>query len=80
MPGKPEILRALEGLPQDSLKEVKEFIDSLKKSNGKRHATGRSSELVAKTQFSAIKKWAGKTLKDGFSGREHDTVLYRKDS
>jgi len=36
MAGKPEILRALEGLPQDSLKEVKQFIGSLKKSNGKR--------------------------------------------
>ena len=78
MPGKPEILRALEGLPQDSLKEVKKFIDSLKKSNGKRHATGRNVELVAKKQISAIKKWAG-TLTDGFSGREHDAVLYRKD-
>ena len=80
MPGKPEILRALEGLPQDSLKEVKEFIDSLKKTNGKRHATGRSVELMAKKQISAIKMWAGSTLKEGFSGREHDAVLYRKDS
>jgi hypothetical protein len=80
MPGKPEILRALDGLPQDSLKEVKKFIDSLKKSNGKRHATGRNVELVAKKQFSAIKKWAGRTLKEGFSGREHDAILYRKDS
>ena len=80
MAGKPEILRALDGLPQDSLKEVKEFIDSLKKNNGKRRATGRNGELVAKKQISAIKKWAGSTLKEGFSGREHDTVLYRKDS
>ena len=80
MPGKPEILRALEGLPQDSLKEVKKFIDSLKKQNGKRHMTGRSEELLAKKQFSAIKKWAGRTLKEGVSGREHDAVLYGKDS
>ncbi|MBI2532743.1 MAG: hypothetical protein HYW03_11120 [Deltaproteobacteria bacterium] len=36
MAGKPEILRALEGLPQDSLQEVKAFIDSLKKQNGKK--------------------------------------------
>lgn len=79
MPGKPEILRALEGLPQDSLKEVKKFIDSLKKQNGKRHMTGRSEELLAQKQLSAIKKWAGSTLKAGFSGREHDTVPYRKD-
>jgi len=80
MAGKPEIVRALEGLPQDSLKEVMKFIDSLKQSNGRRHATGRNAELLAKKQFSAIKKWAGRTLKEGFSGREHDAVLYRKDS
>ncbi len=80
MPGKPEMLRALEGLPQDSLKEVKKFIDSLKKSNGKKHASGRKVELVAKKQISAIKKWAGRTLKEGLPGREHDAVLYRKDS
>lgn len=80
MSGKPEILRALEGLPQDSLKEVKKFIDSLKKSNGKTHATSRNAELVAKNQISAIKKWAGRKLNDGFSGREHDVILYRKDS
>ena len=65
---------------RNSLKEVKKFIDSLKKSNGKRHATGRNVELVAKKQISAIKKWAGRALKEGFSGREHDAVLYRKDS
>lgn len=80
MARKPEILRALEGLPQDSLREVKEFIYSLKKHNGKRHVTGRNVELVAKKQISAIKKWAGRTLKEGFSGREHDAFLYRKDS
>jgi hypothetical protein len=79
MADKPEIVRALEGLPQDSLKEVKKFIDSLKKSNGKKHASGRNVELVAKKQISAIKKWAGETLTDGFSGRDHDAVLYRKD-
>ena len=75
-----EILRAIEGLPQDSLKEVKAFIDSLKKQNGKRRATGRNGELLARKQLSAIKKWAGRTVKEGFSGREHDAVLYRKDS
>ena len=80
MAGKPEILRALQGLPQDSLEEVKDFIDSLKQQNGKRRATGRNVELVAQQQISAIKKWAGSTLKEGFSGREHDAVLYRKDS
>jgi hypothetical protein len=79
MKGKPEITRALEGLPPDSLKKVKKFIDSLKKSNGKRPATGRNLESVAQKQISAIKKWAGRRLTDGFSGREHDAVLYRKD-
>lgn len=79
MSGKPEILRALEGLPQESLKEVKKFIDSLKKSNGERHTHGRNIKLVAKRQISAIEKWAGRTLKEGFSGREHDAVLYGKD-
>jgi hypothetical protein len=72
-----EILRALEGLPQDSLKEVKAFIDSLKKHNGKRRVTGRNGDALAKRQLSAIRKWAGRSLKAGFSGREHDTVLYR---
>jgi len=80
MAAKPEIIRALQGLPQDSLKEVKAFIDSLKKRNGKRLATGRNGDALAKRQLSAIKKWAGRTLRGGFSGREHDVVLYRKDS
>ncbi|MGH7926203.1 MAG: hypothetical protein ACREQV_00205 [Candidatus Binatia bacterium] len=79
MSGKPEILRALEGLPPESLNEVKKFIESLKKSNGKKHATGRNGALLAKKQISAIKKWAGRTLNEGFSGREHDAVLYKKD-
>jgi hypothetical protein len=80
MAGKPEILRALQGLREDSLKEVKAFIDSLKKHNEKRRATGRNGDALAKKQLSAIKKWAGSTLQVGFSGREHDEVLYRKDS
>jgi len=80
MTAKPAILRALEGLPQESLKEVKAFIDSLKKHNGRKRAPGRNGDALAKRQLSAIKKWAGKTLKAGFSGREHDAVLYRKDS
>ncbi|OGQ78941.1 MAG: hypothetical protein A3G40_07115 [Deltaproteobacteria bacterium RIFCSPLOWO2_12_FULL_57_22] len=74
-----EILRAIEGLPQDSLKEVKEFIDSLKKYKSKRPAAGRNGELLAKRQLCAIKKWAGRSLQAGFSGREHDAVLYGSD-
>jgi hypothetical protein len=72
-----EILRAIEGLPQDSLKEVEAFIDTLKKYKSKRPAAGRNGNLLAKRQLSAIKKWAGRSLKAGFSGREHDAVLYR---
>lgn len=79
MPGKSELMRALERLPEDSLKDVKEFIESLKKHNRKKRAPGRNGKLLAQKQISAIKKWAGSTLKAGFSGREHDTVLYRKD-
>jgi hypothetical protein len=72
-----EILRAIEGLPQDSLKEVEAFIDTLKKYKSKRPTAGRNGDLLAKRQLSAIKKWAGRSLKAGFSGREHDAVLYR---
>jgi hypothetical protein len=77
--GKSEILRALEGLPQNSLREVEAFINVLKKNKGKTQATYRNGEELAKKQLSAIKKWAGSMLKEGFSGREHDAVLYRKD-
>ena len=80
MAGKSGILRAIEGLPQDSLKEVKEFIDSLKKYKSKRQTAGRNGEPLAKNQLCAIKKWAGRTHKAGFSGREHDTVLYGKNA
>jgi hypothetical protein len=80
MAGKTEILRALQNLPEESLKEVKGFIDSLKKRNGKARAIVRNSDVLAKRQLSAIKKWAGTRLKAGFSGREHDAVLYRKNS
>ena len=44
------ILRALEGLPQNSLKEVKEFIDALEKQTGKRHETGHR-ELLQENKF-----------------------------
>ena len=59
MAAKPEIVRALEELPQESLQEVKAFIDSLKKHNRESRPTGRNGGLLAKKQFSAIKKWAG---------------------
>jgi hypothetical protein len=72
MAGKTEILRAIEELPQESLKEVKAFIDFLKERNGESRAAGRNGSVLAKKQFSAIRKWAGSTLGKGFSGKEHD--------
>ncbi len=76
MAGKPEILRELEGLPEDALKDVKDFICALKKHRGKKRAVDRNGTALAKKQFAAIKSWAGKNLGVGFSGREHDTILY----
>ena len=77
MAEKAEILRALQGLPKDALIEVKEFITSLKKCRGKRRVADRNGDTLAKKQLSVIKKWAGTSLKAGFSGRDHDTVLYK---
>ena len=77
MAEKTQILRALEGSPKDALIEVKEFIIYLKKCRGKRRAADRNGDILAKKQLSMIKKWAGTSLKSGFSGREHDTVLYK---
>ena len=77
MAEKLEILRALQGLPKDALIEVKEFITSLKKCRGKRRVADRNGDTLAKKQLSVIKKWAGTSLKAGFSGRDHDTVLYK---
>ena len=80
MAGKSEVLRALKGLPEEHLNEVKDFIDSLKKQSGKGRSTARRAVALAKKQVFAIRKWAGRTLKAGFCGREHDAILYRKDS
>jgi hypothetical protein len=76
MAGKQEIIRTLDDLTPDSLDEVKEFINCLKKvkKNGRRRFA--KPELVAKKQFAAIKRWAGQKLPAGFSGRDHDRVLY----
>ena len=75
-----EIVRALDGLREDSLRAVKAFIDSLKERNGESRTAGRNGRMLAKKQLSAIKKWAGTTLKVEFSGREHDAVLCVRDS
>jgi hypothetical protein len=79
MAGRQKILRELEGLPEDVLKEVEEFIISLKRNKRKRQPSFRNGKMMAKRQFAAIKKWAGKDLGRGFSGKEHDSVLYGKD-
>ena len=67
MPAKPEILRALEGLSDAFLvKEVKKFIDSLKESNGKRHATSRNAEAASQKSKSPPSRTgpAGRSKKD----------------
>jgi hypothetical protein len=76
MSGKHEIIRALDDLAPDSLDQIKVFIDSLKKGKKNGRRISGKPELVAKKQYAAIKKWAGKKLRGGFSGREHDRVLY----
>jgi len=70
-----DVLRALKGLPNEMLVEVKDFIGSLKKARGqrRRHETEKA---LAKKQLATIKKWAGTDLGPGFAGREHDAVLY----
>ena len=77
MAGKPKILRELDELPEDALKEVEEFIAFLKRSKERGHGIDRNGKVLAKKQLSAIKKWAGKNLGAGFAGREHDAILYR---
>ena len=70
-----DILQALQGLPPEALEQVKDFILFLKESKGQgRHPP--AGEELAKRQEAAIKKWAGRDLGPGFSGREHDTILY----
>jgi hypothetical protein len=70
-----DILQALQGLPSEVLEQVKDFILLLKESKGQgRHPP--AGEELARTQVAAIKKWAGMNLGPGFSGREHDTILY----
>lgn len=70
-----DILKAVEGLPQALLEQVKDFIARLKKKKGLQKAP-LSGKALAKKQVAAIKKWAGTNLGQGFSGRDHDEVLY----
>ena len=76
MAAKPMILRELEKLPANDLKEVERFVGRLKKSQGKRQALARNGKVLARRQIAAIKKWAGRNLGLGFTGRDHDRILY----
>ena len=76
MAAKPMILRELEKLSRDDLREVERFVGHLKKSQGKRQALARNGKVLAKKQVAAIKKWAGRNLGRGFTGRDHDRILY----
>jgi hypothetical protein len=70
-----EILQALEGLPTSALEQIKDFISFLKETKGPRRPL-LTEKAIAKKQIAAIKKWAGTNLGPGFSGREHDAILY----
>lgn len=71
-----DILRAVEGLPPAVLEEVKNFIGLLKKGEKGSRRPALSAEALARKQVVSIKKWAGANLGQGFSGRNHDEVLY----
>ena len=73
-----DILQALQGLPPEALEQVKDFILFLKAGKDQRRPPPPGKEL-AKRQGAAIKRWAGKDLVPGFSGKEHDTILYGSD-
>ena len=70
-----DILKAVEGLPQTLLEQVKDFITRLKKKEGLQKVP-LADNALAKKQVAAIRKWAGANLGHGFSGRDHDEVLY----
>ena len=76
MAAKPTILRELEKLPPNDLKEVERFVGQLKKSQGKRQTSARYGKVLARKQIAAIKKWAGRDLGRGYTGRDHDRILY----
>ena len=76
MAAKPLIWRELEKLTANDLKRVERFVDHLKKSQGKRQALAQNGNVLVRKQFAAIKKWAGRNLGKGFTGRDHDRFLY----
>ncbi len=74
-----EILQALAGLPPAAMSQVKDFIVFLKEQHASKHAPKNEKTLAIK-QAAAIKKWASTHLGPGFSGQEHDAVLYESKS
>lgn len=70
-----DILQALKGLPPTVLEQVRDFILFLKETKSPQRPPLKEKAL-AKKQVEAIKKWAGTNLGPGFSGREHDAILY----
>lgn len=76
MAAKPTILRELSNLPDEALKEVASFISRLKKCREKTHAPKHNGKALAGKQATAIKKWAGRNLGSGYTGRDHDAILY----
>ena len=75
-PEERRILQALEDLPPAAVEQVKDFIAFLRTRKGMLRPLEVEKE-VARKQTLAIKKWTGANLGQGFSGREHDAVLYR---
>lgn len=73
-----DILQGLKGLPATALEQVRDFVLFLKETKGRRHLP-LMGKALARKQAIAIKKWAGANLGPGFSGTEHDTILYGGD-
>jgi len=76
MAAKPMILREYEKLPADAQREVVRFVQQLRKSCSKTKRADRNGKGNAKSQTASIKKWAGKISGNGFTGRDHDNILY----
>lgn len=76
MAAKPMILRELEKMPANDRKEVEKFVGQLRKSQERRRTLARNGKVLARKQIAAIKKWAGRDLGRGFTGRDHDRILY----
>jgi hypothetical protein len=70
-----EIVQALEGLPPTVLEQVRDFVVFLRETKEARSSSSSGKEL-ARRQTAAIKKWAGTELGPGFTGKDHDEMLY----